>query len=68
MTGTVEWFDNEKGYGFIRNNEHQVLFVHYSAIRNQHDEYRTLYEGERVRFERKHGARGLYARNVRVIH
>lgn len=67
MTGTVEWFDAEKGYGFIRNNEEQILFVHYSGIRNQHDQYRTLYEGERVRFERKHGVHGLYARNVRVI-
>ena len=49
------------------NNEQQILFVHYSGIRNQHDQYRTLYEGERVRFERKHGVHGLYARNVRVI-
>ena len=68
MTGTVEWFNDEKGYGFIRSKDDQVFFVHYSAIRNSHNEYRKLSDGARVRFDHKYGANGKYARNVRVLH
>ena len=68
MTGEVLWFDNEKGYGFIQCTDTRIFFVHYSSIRGAQDEFRTLIEGERVRFEDKLGAHGLYARNVRHIH
>lgn len=68
MTGTVIWFNGEKGYGFIRSNDEQIFFVHYTAIRNSHSEYRTLNDGDRVRFEHKNGVNGKYARNVRVLH
>ncbi|MDO4178101.1 MAG: cold shock domain-containing protein [Phascolarctobacterium sp.] len=67
MTGIVEMFNDEKGYGFIRNYEDQVFFVHYSSIRTHNDFYRTLNVGDKVRFERKQGERGLYARNVRIL-
>ncbi len=50
MEGTVKWFNNEKGYGFISNDEGEGdVFVHYSAI--QSDGFRTLKEGQKVSFE-----------------
>lgn len=49
MTGTVRWFKNEKGYGRITGDDGYVYFVHFSAIGV--DGYKTLSEGERVRFE-----------------
>ena len=64
-TGTVKWFSNEKGYGFIEREEGEDVFVHFSAI--QGDGYRNLEEGQRVDFDVAPGRKGEEAQNVRVI-
>lgn len=61
--GTVKWFNNEKGYGFIVRETGEDVFVHYSNIVNQSG-YRTLKEGDSVEFEVKEGEKGLHAENV----
>lgn len=61
-TGTVKWFNNEKGYGFITPEEGNDVFVHHSAI--QGDGYKTLDEGQKVEFEVQDGPKGLQAVNV----
>ena len=63
--GTVKWFNNEKGYGFIAVDGGQDVFVHYSAI--QADGYRSLDEGQRVEFEVAQGPKGPQADAVRVL-
>lgn len=63
--GTVKWFSNRKGYGFIEKDEGGDLFVHHSAIAM--DGYRTLEEGERVSFEIEEGDRGPAAKNVKRL-
>lgn len=60
--GTVKWFNNTKGYGFIQQDEGGDVFVHYSAI--QADGYRSLNEGDVVEFEILDGPKGLQAANV----
>jgi cold shock protein len=60
--GTVKWFNDRKGYGFIQKDEGGDLFVHHSAI--SMEGFRTLAEGERVRFEIEEGERGPAAKNV----
>ena len=60
--GTVKWFNNEKGYGFITREDGEDVFVHYSAIAG--DGFRTLHEGQRVEFEVSQGQKGLQASNV----
>ena len=62
ITGTVKWFNNTKGYGFISQPSGADVFVHYSSI--QETGYRTLREGEQVEFEVKTGPRGPQAENV----
>ena len=62
QTGEVKWFSNHRGYGFIERDEGDDLFVHHSAI--QMDGYRTLREGQRVRFNVHHGSKGPEAANV----
>ncbi len=61
-SGTVKWFNNTKGYGFISQNAGADVFVHYSAI--QEKGYKTLREGEQVEFDVKMGPRGPQAENV----
>jgi CspA family cold shock protein len=61
-TGTVKWFSNDKGYGFISREEGDDVFVHYSAI--QGGGFKTLSEGQRVEFNVEEGAKGLRAANV----
>lgn len=61
--GTVKWFSNEKGYGFISPAEGEDVFVHFSAIVG--DGYRTLTEGQTVDFEIVDGPKGKQAANVR---
>ncbi len=61
--GTVKWFNNAKGYGFISRDGMPDVFVHHSAI--VADGYRTLNQGEMVEFEIIEGPKGLQARNVR---
>lgn len=62
--GTVKWFNAEKGYGFISRTDGEDVFVHQSAI--QATGYRTLQEGQQVRFEIEAGAKGPKAANVVV--
>jgi CspA family cold shock protein len=63
--GTVKWFNNAKGYGFIGREKGPDVFVHQSAI--QAEGYRSLEEGQRVEFDVKKGPKGLEAENVRAI-
>jgi CspA family cold shock protein len=65
-TGKVKWFNGEKGYGFIEQDDGGAdLFVHFSAI--QGDGYRNLNEGDVVEFEVGQGQKGPQARNVSVV-
>jgi len=63
--GTVKWFNNAKGFGFIRQDEGPDVFVHYSQIRG--DGFRTLEEGEQVEFELRQGDKGLFAESVSKV-
>ena len=62
MKGTVKWFNDSKGYGFIEQAEGNDLFVHFSAILSEG--FRTLQEGEEVEFERGESDVGSHAYNV----
>jgi cold shock protein len=63
VTGTVKWFNNEKGYGFISQPDGEDVFVHHTAI--QGHGYRSLEEGQQVEFDVQQGPKGLQAANVR---
>lgn len=63
--GTVKWFSDKKGYGFIARETGQDIFVHYSSI--EVEGFKTLAEGEHVSFEVEEGARGPVAKNVKKI-
>ena len=63
-TGTVKWFNAEKGFGFITVDGGEDVFVHFSAIVS--DGFRTLEEGQKVNFEIEQGNRGRQAANVTV--
>ncbi|MGV3464178.1 cold-shock protein [Heyndrickxia camelliae] len=60
--GTVKWFNNEKGFGFIEVEGGDDVFVHFSAI--QGDGFKSLEEGQKVTFDIEQGARGPQAANV----
>jgi CspA family cold shock protein len=60
--GTVKWFDNAKGYGFIRREDGGDVFVHFSAI--QGEGFKTLQEGDTVEFEVVEGPKGRAAESV----
>ena len=64
-TGTVKFFNAEKGYGFIKAEDGKKIFIHFSAI--QSDGYKTLEEGQKVQFEIVEGNRGPQAANVSLI-
>ncbi|MGH9116859.1 MAG: cold-shock protein [Acidimicrobiales bacterium] len=64
-TGTVKFFNNEKGYGFISREDGDDVFVHYSNI--QGSGYRSLEEGQRVEFDVAPGRKGEEAQNVRLV-
>ncbi|MGC8723085.1 MAG: cold-shock protein [Acidobacteriota bacterium] len=64
--GTVKWFDEKKGYGFITMDEGQDVFVHYSGIIG--NGFRKLTEGDRVTFEVKEGSKGPQADQVQLLH
>jgi len=64
-TGSVKWFNNSKGYGFITREEGDDVFVHFNAIAG--DGYKSLDEGDQVQFEVEQGAKGLQAINVSKI-
>ncbi|KSU79798.1 MULTISPECIES: cold-shock protein [Fictibacillus] len=61
-TGTVKWFNAEKGFGFIEREEGDDVFVHFSAI--QSEGFKSLDEGQKVTFDVEQGARGAQAANV----
>jgi CspA family cold shock protein len=64
--GTVKWFNDDKGYGFITPDDGgKDLFVHFSAI--QSDGFRTLPEGAKVSYEAEQGPKGPNAANVQVL-
>ncbi len=63
--GTVKWFNNAKGFGFISRDGAPDVFVHHTAI--VAEGFRTLSEGERVEFEIVQGPKGLQAANVRRV-
>jgi cold shock protein len=63
--GTVKWFNDTKGFGFITQEGGEDVFVHYTAI--QGEGFRTLKEGARVEFDVVRGPKGLQAANVRMI-
>ena len=64
-TGTVKWFSNEKGYGFISREDGDDVFVHFSAIAGEG--YRSLQEGQQVEFDIVEGDKGQQAANVRPV-
>jgi CspA family cold shock protein len=64
-TGTVKWFNDAKGYGFIIRNDGKDVFVHYSVI--EAEGHRTLMEGQKVEFSIQEGDKGLQAKEVNVI-
>jgi CspA family cold shock protein len=67
QTGTVKWFDDGKGFGFITPEDgSKDLFAHFSEIRNEGG-FKSLKENERVEFEVKQGQKGLQAANIRVL-
>ena len=63
--GQVKWFDQKKGYGFILQDGGEDLFVHYTSI--QADGFKSLQEGQKVRFEIEETPKGLKAKNVQII-
>ena len=66
VTGTVKWFNESKGYGFISPSDGSSdVFVHYSVIEG--DGFRTLAEGQAVEFESQNGPKGLQATKVTVV-
>lgn len=62
ITGTVKWFNNQKGYGFIAHDGGKDVFVHYSAITSEG--YKSLAEGDKVEFQIEDSAKGPQAVNV----
>lgn len=64
-TGTVKWFDNAKGYGFIQRTQGDDVFVHFRAIRGEG--FKSLEEGQKVEFTVTQGRKGLQAEDVAAV-
>ncbi len=63
-TGTVKWFNNAKGYGFVlAEKSNEDLFIHYSSI--QMDGYKSLKAGQAIEYEVQEGPKGMHAVNIR---
>ncbi|MCK5646676.1 MAG: cold-shock protein [Anaerolineales bacterium] len=65
ITGTVKWFNNSKGYGFIEQEDGPDVFIHYSSITGEG--YRSLNEGQQVEFDIEDGPKGPQAANVTLL-
>ncbi len=65
MTGTVKWFNADKGFGFITSDDGNDVFAHYSQI--QKEGFKTLDEGQSVQFDVVDGAKGPQAENITVV-
>lgn len=65
MKGTVKWFNEKKGYGFVQKDDGGDAFVHYTDIVGAG--FRTLTEGQRVEFDVEEGRKGPQAKNVRPV-
>ncbi|MBA5851264.1 cold-shock protein [Clostridium sp. cel8] len=65
MTGTVKWFNGEKGYGFITGDDGKDIFAHFSQINS--DGYKTLDEGQKVSYDEGEGQKGPQAQNITVL-
>lgn len=63
--GTVKWFSEKKGYGFIQQDDGEDLFVHYTSIKG--GGFRSLVEGQRVRFEIESSSKGDKAKDVELL-
>jgi CspA family cold shock protein len=63
--GTVKWFSEKKGYGFIKQDDGEDLFVHYTGIKGIG--FRSLIEGQRVRFEIESSSKGSKAKDVELL-
>ncbi len=63
--GTVKWFNEKKGFGFLTQDNGDDVFVHYSSI--QGSGFKNLTEGQSVEFETQRGSKGLQAVNVRIV-
>ena len=63
--GTVKWFNERKGFGFLSREDGEDVFVHYSSI--QSSGFKSLNEGQSVEFEVQEGPKGLQAVNVRTV-
>jgi cold shock protein len=63
--GTVKWFNDAKGYGFISRNSGEDVFVHFSAVRS--NGFRSLQEGQTVQFDLVRGPKGFQAENVQAL-
>ena len=64
--GTVKWFNSRKGFGFISSEEESDVFVHYTALAGDDNEYKTLHENDKVEFDVTDGQKGPQASNVVV--
>lgn len=65
VTGTVKWFNETKGFGFIQTDAGQDVFAHYSEIAS--NGFKVLYEGQRVQFSVVEGKKGLQAGGITVV-
>ena len=63
--GTVKWFKDDKGYGFIAGEDGVEVFVHFSAINGEG--FKSLSEGQKVSYDVQQGPKGLQAANVRIV-
>lgn len=64
QAGTIKWFNNAKGWGFIEVGSEDDVFIHYSQLEGQG--YKTLEQGQQVEFELRDGPKGVWAENVRL--
>jgi len=64
-SGTVKWFNDAKGFGFIKQDAGEDVFAHHTAIDT--DGFRTLVEGQRVEFDVTNGPKGLAASNIKIV-